>query len=63
MLDALVNGQDRHVAGAAETAVVEQRLEAAQHLGRAVGVGQHPVDEVRAGEVQVVPGDGLGFVR
>ena len=59
MLDALVDGQDRHVAGAAEPAVAEQLLQVAQHLHRAVAARPHPVDEVGAGQVQVVLGDAL----
>ena len=36
VLDALVDRQDRHVAGAAQAAGVEERLQAAQHARRAV---------------------------
>jgi hypothetical protein len=37
VLDALVDRQDRHVAGAPQPPVVEQRLHVAQDLGRALG--------------------------
>ena len=52
VLDALVDGQDRHVPGAGKPAVVDQQLVVAQHLRVAVGVRQHAIDEVRAGQVQ-----------
>ena len=38
MLDALVDGQDRDVARAAESPMIEQRLQAAQHLRRAIAL-------------------------
>ena len=63
VLDALVDREDRHVAGAAEPAVVEQRLQVAQDLRRAVGAGEDAIDEVRAREVEVLVGDGLRLVR
>ena len=62
VLDALVHRQDRYVAGAGQAAVVEQRLQVAQHLRRAVGGGVDPVHEVRAGQVKILGGDGLGRV-
>ena len=40
VLDALVDRQDRQVAGAAEAAVVEQRAQVAQHRDRSVRPAQ-----------------------
>ena len=48
VLDALVHGQDRDVAGAGQAAVSRQLLEAAQHRHRAVGDRVHAVHEVGA---------------
>jgi hypothetical protein len=52
VLDALVDREDAHVAGAAEATVGEQRLEVAQRLRVAVGAAVHAVDEVRTRQVQ-----------
>ena len=60
MLDALVDREDRHVAGAAEAPVVEHGLHVAEDRGAAVGVGHHPVDVVGSGKVEELCGDGLG---
>ena len=62
MLDALIDGEDRHVAGVTEPAVVEQGLEAAQHLRGAVGVEEDTLDVVGPGEHEVVAGDSLALV-
>ena len=53
VLDALIDRQDRHVAGAAQPAGVEQRLQAAQHARRAVRQREDAVDEVGTRQVQV----------
>ncbi len=52
MLDALVDRQDRHVAGAGEPAVIEQRLQPAEHRHRPVRVEVNALDEVRTRQVQ-----------
>ena len=52
MLDALIDRQDRHVTGAAEAAVIEQRLQPAEHVDRAVRVEVDTLDEIRTGQVQ-----------
>jgi hypothetical protein len=62
VLDALVNGQDRNEARPGEPAVVEERLQVPEHIHRAVGRDPHAVNEVRAGQVQHVFGNGLAFV-
>ena len=46
MLDALVDGQDRQVAGAGEAAVVEHLLQVAKHRDRPVAVDHHAIDEI-----------------
>ena len=63
VLDALVDRQDRDVAGAAEAAGVEQRLQAPQHARRPIGLGEDAVHEVGAGQVQGVLRDRLALVR
>jgi hypothetical protein len=62
VLDALVDGQDRHVARPAEPAVVEQPLQVAQRAVVAVGQRIDAIDEVRAGQMKLVGGDGLRAV-
>ena len=57
MLDALIDGQDRDVAGAAEASGVEQLLQRRQHPGRPVGRREDAVHKIRAGQVQRVFGD------
>ena len=51
MLDALIDGQDREIAGSAEPPVRVQRLEAAQHARRPITLGPDPIDEVGTGQV------------
>ena len=62
VLDALVDGQDRDVAGAAHTARVEEHAEVAQHGHGPVRQGKDPVDEVGAGQDEVFPGHALALV-
>ncbi len=62
VLDALVDGQDRDIAGAAQAARVEEHTEVAQHGHGPVRKGKDPVDEVRAGQDEVFPGDALALV-
>ena len=62
VLDALVDGQDRDVAGAAQAAVIEQRLQA-----RSTRVGRSDdrwsaVDEVGPRQVEALFGNGLAAV-
>ena len=52
MLDALIDRQDRHVAGAGEPAVIEQRLQLAEHRHRAVRIEVNALDEIGARQVQ-----------
>ena len=59
VLDALVDGQDRDVAGARQAAGVQQPLQVAQHVRRAVGVDEDAVDEVGARQVQAGRREGL----
>ena len=63
VLDALVDRQDRQVAGAGQAAVAEQPLEVAEHAGVAVAGGEDAVDEIGAGQVQRLLGDRLADVR
>src|SRR5207245_1954052 len=53
MLDALVDRQNRQIAGAGEAPMVEKRLETPQHAGGAVAGRKDPGDEVRAGKMQL----------
>ena len=63
VLDALIDRQDRHVAGAGQPAVVEERLQAAHHPGRPVGQRDDPVHEVGPRKVKAVFRDGLALMR
>ncbi len=62
VFDPLIDGQDRHVSGACESAVIEDRLQVPQNAGGPVRGGEHVVDERRPGQVQRLPGDGLALV-
>ena len=54
VLNALVDGQDAHVAGAGQAAVVVQRPEAAQHLRTAAAGHKAAVEKAGAGRVNQV---------
>jgi predicted regulator of Ras-like GTPase activity (Roadblock/LC7/MglB family) len=60
VLDALIDGEDGDISGAAEAAGVEDVLEIAQDAGGAVGGGEDAVDEIGAGEVEQIALDALG---
>ena len=62
MFDALIDGQDGHIAAAGQTAVVEQLGQVAQHLRRAVRFHEHPVDEVGPRKDQILLGNPFGRV-
>ena len=63
VLDALVDRQDREVAGAAEAAVVVDALQVRQHPRVAVALGEDAVDVRRAGQVELFLGNPLAGVR
>jgi hypothetical protein len=67
VFDALVDGQDRHVAGAGKASVPEQRLERTEHLRAAVAGTPDSVDEVgprqmeqRLVDLRLVPQERVG---
>src|SRR5262245_65522349 len=62
MLDALVDGQDRHIAGPCEPPLVEERLQVAQHRRVAIRTDPDAVHEIGAGQMQEVFRDRLAFV-
>ncbi len=62
MLDALVDRQDRQVAGAAEPAVVEDPLQVDQHARLAVGDPPDAVDVLGTGKVQLIAADAAAGV-
>ena len=62
VLDALVDGEDRHVARAGQSARVVERAEVAEHGRRAVRVPEDVVDHVGPGEGQQVGREGGGGV-
>src|SRR5208283_3018912 len=57
MLDALIDGEDRHIARAGKTAGEEHPVEIVQHAKIAVGCRVHTIDEVGAGNMQPVLGN------
>ena len=61
MLDALVDGEDREIAGLAEAAGAEEPLEIGEDTNVAVGEGIDAVDEIGAGEMKAVLGNFGGF--
>lgn len=62
VFDALVDGEDGHVAGAGEAAGVEEELHVAEDIDGSVGHGHDAVDEVGAREVEGGAGDAFAFV-
>src|SRR6266849_9292164 len=59
MLDPLVYRQDGQVTGATQSAVVEQRLQAAQGPGGPIAADPDPFHEVRAGQMELGFGNGV----
>ncbi len=57
VLHALVNRQDRQIAGAAEPAVIVECLQCPQDCRAAVAVDQRTVDEVRTRQIKRFLGD------
>ena len=62
MFDALIDGKDGDVPGAGEAAVVEDRLEVAQHGRRAIGDRHDPIHEIRSGEMKLLGWKTFGLV-
>ena len=52
MLDALIDGQDGHVTGSGEAAVIQNRAEIPEDGRLAVALGDDTIDEIGAGEVE-----------
>src|SRR5690242_2906615 len=52
MLDALVDGKNGEIAGAAETAVMEHALEIGEDAAVAVGERPNAIDKIRTGKLQ-----------
>src|SRR3954465_11395398 len=63
MLDALVDRQDRYVAGPGQAARVVELAQVAQHRGAAVGLQEHPIEEDRPRQGELVLRDALRLVR
>ena len=61
MLDALIDRQDRDIPGAAQAAGVDNLLEIPKHGRLAVRHRQHPIDEIRAGQMQRFFGNPLAL--
>lgn len=57
VLDALIDRQDRQVAGAGQAAVVEQGLHRTQHAVGTVVIDHYAVNEVVARQVEILGGD------
>ena len=57
VLDALVDRQDRQVAGVGQTTVAVELPEAAQHGRRSVGPDERSIEEVGAGQHELLTGD------
>ena len=62
VLNTLVHRQNGDVSGAAETPVIEQSPEIAQHRGATVAVAEDPVEIVGPGEREVLGRERLGRV-
>jgi hypothetical protein len=62
MFDALVDRKNRHVAGVAQAAVIQQRLQARQHARRSIGNAVDPLYVVRPREMERLLRNGLALV-
>ena len=62
VLDALVDRQNREVAGAGEAAAIEQRLQAGQHARRPIGSAVDALDVVGPGQMQLLLRNRLALV-
>jgi hypothetical protein len=60
VLDALVDRQDRQVAGTGETTMVVDRFQAAKHSDGTVAQRPDATHEIGSGQVQVLARDRLG---
>jgi hypothetical protein len=52
MLDTLIDRQDRYVTGACKAAVIEHRLQLAEHRHRPVRIEVNALDEIRPRQVE-----------
>ena len=52
MFDALVDGKNRHVAGAGQASGVEDRLERRKHAHGTIRDEMHPLDEIGTGQME-----------
>jgi hypothetical protein len=57
VLDALIDGEDREIAGVAEASGAEEALEICEDADIAVGERVDAVDEIGTGEMQAFLGD------
>src|SRR5262249_33180167 len=62
VLDALIDGQDRHISGAGEAAVIDERLQARQDARGTVGARIDTLDVVGTRRVQQLFRDRLALV-
>jgi hypothetical protein len=61
VLDALINREDREIAGLAKAASAKETLEIGEHTDVAVGEGVDAVNEIWAREMETFLGDFGGF--
>src|SRR4030095_15123311 len=62
VLDALVDRQNRDVTSAAQSAVIDHRLQAAEHGRRPIREAINSLDVVAARQMQRIPWNGLALV-
>ena len=62
VFDALVHREDGQIARAGQSAMIENLGQAPQHRRRAVALGVNPVNEIRPGQMEPVPGNGFAMV-
>jgi hypothetical protein len=62
VLDPLIDGQDRHVAGSRQAPVAQERRETGQHPGGTIRHGVDTLDIIGARQMQAVLGNRLALM-
>ena len=62
MLNSLIDREYGKIARAPQTAMIEKRLQTSEYRSRTIVLQTYSIDKIRAGEMQLIPGDGFALV-